>query len=77
MLFRSLGKKITLLSREGLEQNIEWIGAAKEWPEVDSFKVHYFLNEGRNLVAIQTARDPRTKTPPVLFLAITVETKFQ
>ena len=63
--------------RTNIYINDKWIGEAKEWPEVDSFKVHSYMNEGRNLVAIQTAREPRTKAPPVLFLAITVETKFQ
>jgi len=57
--------------------NDRWVGEAKEWPEISSFKVHARLERGRNLIAVQTFRGQNTRHPPVLFLALTVETKFQ
>ncbi len=63
--------------RTNVYLNDRWVGEAKEWPEISSFKVHARLERGRNLIAVQTFRGQNTRHPPVLFLALTVETKFQ
>ncbi|MFC1713626.1 hypothetical protein ACFL6S_08160 [Candidatus Poribacteria bacterium] len=63
--------------RTNIHLNGRWIGEAKEWPEINNFKVHAFLERERNVVAVQVTRDPRAKPPPALFLAITVEAKFE
>jgi hypothetical protein len=63
--------------RTNIYLNDRWVGEAKEWPEINSFRVHFLLNEGRNVIAVHTDREQQTKAPPVLFLALTVETKFQ
>lgn len=62
--------------RANIYLNDRWVGEAEEWPEVAEFKVHTFLNSGRNLVAVQTSKDPRSNTPPVLYLALTIQTEF-
>ena len=69
--------KVVCGGRTKMYLNDRWIGEAKEWPEISSFRVHHLLNEGRNLIAVQTTRDLQAKSPPVFFLAITVETRFQ
>ncbi len=71
--------KLSVVSggRTNIYLNGRWIGEAKKWPEINDFKVHAFLENGRNLVAVQVTRDPRVKPPPALFLAITVEAKFE
>ncbi len=63
--------------RTNIYLNGRWIGEAKEWPKINNFKVHAFLERERNLVAVQVTRDPRAKPPPALFLAIKVEAKFE
>lgn len=63
--------------RTNVYLNGRWVAEAEEWPKISSFKVHTFLNRGRNLIAVHAVRDPRINTPPVLFLALTVQTKFQ
>ena len=64
--------------RTNIYLNDQWIGEAKEWPEIDNFKVHTFLKPGRNLIAVHSIiREQRSKAPPVLFLALTIQTKFQ
>ena len=57
--------------------NGRWIGEAEEWPKISSFKVNTFLDRGRNLMAVHVVRDPRSNAPPVLFLALTIQTEFQ
>ncbi len=57
--------------------NDRWVGETEEWPEISSFRVKTFLKEGRNLIAVHTIRDPRSIDPPVLFLALSIQTKFQ
>jgi len=56
--------------------NDRWVGEAKEWPEISSFRVHTFLHHGRNIVAVHVVREPRINDPAVLFLGLTVQTKF-
>lgn len=63
--------------RTNIYLNGRWIGEAKKWPEISDFKVHAFLERERNLIAVQVTRDPRARPPPALFLALTVETKFE
>ena len=71
--------EITILcsGRTNIYLNDRWVGEAKEWPEVDTFKVRTFLNRGRNLIAVHSIRDPRSKNPPMLFLALTIQTEFR
>jgi len=57
--------------------NGRWIGEAKEWPKTSSFRVNTFPERGRNLIAVHAISDPRSNAPPVLFLALTVQTEFQ
>jgi len=65
--------------------NDNWIGEVKEpereerkeWPQTESFKVGSFLRKGRNIVAVQVSRDPRIAVPPVLLMAINVQTSFR
>jgi hypothetical protein len=63
--------------RTNVYLNDRWIGEAEEWPKISSFRVDAFLDQGRNLIAVHTVRDPRSTAPPVLFLALTIQTKFQ
>ena len=57
--------------------NDRWIGEAREWPEIRSFKVDAYLSSGKNLIAVHTVRDARATAPPVLLLALSIQTKFQ
>lgn len=69
--------QLTCGGRANVYINDRWVAEAEEWPEVSEFKVHTYLNRGRNLIAVQTVRDPRMNNPPVLYLALTVQTKFR
>jgi hypothetical protein len=68
---------ITCGGKANVYINDRWVAEAEKWPEVSEFKVHTYLNRGRNLIAVQTVRDPRANNPPVLYLALTVQTKFK
>ena len=57
--------------------NDRWVGEASAWPEISSFKVDALVDRGANLIAVHAARGPRSIAPPVLFLALNVQTKFQ
>jgi hypothetical protein len=65
--------------------NDSWVGEVKEpvreeeedWPKITSFKVRTFLRKGRNIIAVQVFREPKSVFPPVLLLAIKVQTSFR
>jgi len=57
--------------------NDRWVAEAEKWPEVSEYKVHKYLKRGRNLIAVQVTGDPRGSAPSVLYLALTVQTKFK
>ena len=65
--------------------NDTWVGEVKEpvreekedWPKITSFKVRTLLRKGRNIVAVQTFIEPKSVFPPVLLLAINVQTSFR
>ncbi len=57
--------------------NDRWVGETEEWPEISSFRVKTFLKQGKNLIAIHTIRDQRATEPPVLFLALSIQTEFR
>ena len=63
--------------RTNIYLNDRWIGEAKKWPAIDTFNVNTFLKRGQNLIAVHAVIDPRSIAPPVLFLVLTVQTKFQ
>ena len=63
--------------RANVYLNGRWVGEAKEWPEISSFKVRSLVERGRNIVAVHTVRDQRSLDPAALFLALTVETQFR
>ena len=57
--------------------NDRWVGESEKWPEISSFRVTHLLDRGRNLVAVHAIRDPKLNDPPVLLLALKIQTKFQ
>ena len=63
--------------RTNIYINDRWVGEAKEWPDIDTFRVRAFLKRGKNLIAVHSIREPRIQAPPVLFLALTIKTEFQ
>ena len=63
--------------RTNVYLNDRWVGETEEWPKITSFKVRKFLIRGKNLVAVQTFREPRAIAPPALFLALNIQTKFK
>lgn len=63
--------------RTNVYLNGKWIGEAEEWPEISRFNVRFLMESGRNLIAVHTVREPRTRHPSALFLALSVETQFQ
>jgi len=63
--------------RTNVYLNDIWVGKAEEWPEISDFKVRSLLKRGKNLVAVYTVKEPRTKAPSALFLALTVKTQFK
>ncbi len=69
--------KVVCGGRTNIYLNDRWVGEAKEWPEISSFRVHALLSQGRNVIGVHTVREPRTIAPPVLFLALTVQTEFE
>ena len=69
--------KVVCGGKTNIYLNGRWVGEAKEWPEISNFKVDALLDRGRNLIAVHAIRDPRSNAPPVLLLALTVQTKYQ
>ena len=71
--------------RANIYVNDTWIGEIKEpkyeemedWPEIESYKIKSFLRKGKNLIAIQVFRDQRATVPPVLIMAVSVQTTFR
>jgi len=71
--------------RANIYINDTWIGEIKEpkyeemedWPEIDSYKIKSFLRKGKNLIAVQVFRDQRATVPPVLIMAVSVQTTFR
>jgi hypothetical protein len=70
--------------------NDSWIGEIKEpvladldeeekedLPKLESYKVASFLRKGKNVVAIEVYRDPKTPFPPGFLLAIKVQTSLR
>jgi hypothetical protein len=63
--------------RANVYLNDRWIGEAGKWPKITDFKVvGSRLDRGRNLIAVHAIRDARSSAPPVLFLALAVQTEF-
>ncbi|MBD3183427.1 hypothetical protein GF312_14105 [Candidatus Poribacteria bacterium] len=68
--------RIACGGKTNLYINNRWISKVDEWPEITDIKVKKYLENGRNVIAIHTIRDYRTIPPPVLLLALQIETDF-
>ena len=63
--------------RSNVYLNDRWVGETEKWPRISNFNVGTFLDEGRNLIAVRAVREPRSIAPTVLFLTLSIQTKFQ